>query len=174
VALYKHLSTSGTAATITLSALFARAFGALCAIFIIGGSYWAGLGAACPRYGPCGPRLSLARARPLLRSLKHYIIAVLRGHSDILTSTGIGNGIVRRCSVAYSYIRVDTCVQFFSLVPLANFFLAPSKYNDWPLMSHSTGCLSGLPMRLPPRMNQSNNDHVVQRHSREFLFWEQP
>jgi len=113
VALYKYLSTSGTAATITLSALFARAFGALCAIFIIGGSYWAGLGAACPRYGPCGPRLSLARARPLLRSLKHYIIAVFHGHSDILTSTGIGNGIVRRCSVAYSYIRVDTGVQFF-------------------------------------------------------------
>jgi len=75
-------------------------------IDIGGGSSWAGRAMAHPLFDPYGPPLSLAC--PLLSPIlfiTYYISAVLHSHSNVLTSTGIENGIV--CCVSVQTTHVD-------------------------------------------------------------------
>jgi len=102
--------------------------------WVIGsGSNWA---VACPLFDPFGLPLSLAH--PLLSPIlntAYYISSVLHSDSDVLASTDIENGTVFCVLHTTCVDGFTACVhsqstrlcQNFSLAPLVNIFLLPSK-----------------------------------------------
>jgi len=67
--------------------------------------WWKLLGQPVHFFGPCGPRLSLAH--PLLSPIKDYILR----HCNVLTSTGMWNGVVCRGSVHTMRVDLFTVLQ---------------------------------------------------------------
>jgi len=109
------------------------------------GNYGGGWAVALPLFGPCGPRLTLAH--PLLSpilNITYHVNAVLHSQYNVLTSTGIENGIVCCGSIHTTHVNGFTGRVHGPSTPVYKIFFAHLQTSSshfqnygWPLvLSH--------------------------------------
>ena len=116
------------------------------------GSCWAELAVARPLFAPLGHAYLPISGPPTFEphlNITYYVECHLHSHYNVLTSTGIENGIV--CWGSFDWLRpVNADIQN----NFAREWIFHLRNRGWPLMSYWSDCLSCPPTfsMLPPLM----------------------